>query len=297
VKVAFIIGSPRSGTTVLGNIFDCHEEIAEWYEPYYLWESIFDTSASNIWDPAQLTAPATERIRREYAAYAQRSGQEVVIDKSPTHVFNIPIILEVFPEAKWVHIIRDGRDVTLSISKEWRRRRELVESRDFRALVRTALTMLRRQPFWRYRLMALRHELGSRLSLHPSRYFNKKMWHGEVGWGPRYEGWQEYLATHSVLAFNASQWAESVRAARAAWSAIPDANKIEIRYEGLLQETDRVLTAVLAVLGCDCTDAFLAALPTLKTDNFNKWPIEFSADEIAEITPVLAPMLAELGYK
>jgi len=40
-ETAFIIGSPRSGTTILENILHCHPHIAELYEPYYLWENFF----------------------------------------------------------------------------------------------------------------------------------------------------------------------------------------------------------------------------------------------------------------
>ena len=41
------------------------------------------------------------------------------MDKSPRNSLKIPFVRKIFPEAKFIHIVRDGRDTSLSINKEW----------------------------------------------------------------------------------------------------------------------------------------------------------------------------------
>src|SRR5688572_28498775 len=47
--------------------------------------------------------------------YGQREGKSLVGDKIPNYVLNIPTLHALWPQAKFVHIIRDGRDVCLSM--------------------------------------------------------------------------------------------------------------------------------------------------------------------------------------
>lgn len=296
MQVAFIIGSPRSGTTILENILNCHFDIAEWYEPYYLWGKYFSNVENDIWSPANLTSEVKKRIRCEFKTFSRRTKNEIVLDKSPSHVFNINIIQAVFPDAKWIHIIRDGRDVTLSIRKEWHRRKEMVLKKDFRKLFQVAKKMLERQPFWKYKLMAIHYEIKSNLTVRPTKYLNKSKWNGKVGWGPRFDGWQTFLQTHSELEFNAMQWVKSLEAAQQAWNRLSDNNKIEIRYEDLLINTHATLTKVLKTLNIAADQKFFEIIPKLMHTNFNKWETEFSSKEIDEIRPILAPLVEKLGY-
>ena len=52
-----------------------------------------------------------------FSNYACRQGKKRWAEKTPNNVFCIKEILEFFPDAKFVHVIRDGRDVTLSLTQ------------------------------------------------------------------------------------------------------------------------------------------------------------------------------------
>jgi len=296
MKVAFIIGSPRSGTTILGNILNCHEQIAEWYEPYYLWGSYFSDKESDVWHSANLNEKIKNNILREYKIFSKKANKPIVLDKSHKYVFNIEIVQKIIPEAKWIHILRDGRDVTLSMNKEWGKRKDIVIKKDFFRLFQVACNMLKRQPFWRYRLMAIIYEISSNSSLNPLRYLNKAKWNGNVGWGLRFKNWQEYFQTHSTLQFNAMQWVKAVEAVQENWSFLPEQNKIEIRYEDLLATPKKTLLKVFDTLDVKPTPAFFEAIPTLKRDNINKWAKEFTSEDIMAIKPILSPIISNLGY-
>lgn len=55
-----------------------------------------------------------DAVRRVFALYARRQGKPRYGDKTAVHVLSIAVLARLFPEARFVHIIRDGRDVALS---------------------------------------------------------------------------------------------------------------------------------------------------------------------------------------
>lgn len=296
LKVVFIIGSPRSGTTILENILNCHPEVAEWYEPYYVWEKYFPPKENDIWQEVYLNEKVKRAIYKEFSIYNKKSKKRIVLDKSPGHSFNVRIIHNIFPEAKWIHILRDGRDVTLSIKKEWDKRALIVKKKDVRGLLQVAVTMMKRQSCWRYRFMALLHELRSNMSLNPLKYLNKSKWDGKAGWGPRFKGWKKYLQAHSSFEFNAMQWVKSVEAVQYNWQILPEKDKIEIRYEDLLIFPEATLTKVIDILEVNMPSNFLEMIPRLKSNNVHRWQKEFTPEQLRTIKPILSPLLNDLGY-
>lgn len=62
-----------------------------------------------------------EAVRRLYQLYADRSGKKRYADKTPRYVSDIRLLSELFPESRFVHVIRDGRNVSLSIREDGRR--------------------------------------------------------------------------------------------------------------------------------------------------------------------------------
>lgn len=55
-----------------------------------------------------------DALRATYRLHAQRSGKERFADKTPPYVCNLPLLADLFPESRFIHVIRDGRDVALS---------------------------------------------------------------------------------------------------------------------------------------------------------------------------------------
>ena len=137
------VGSGRSGTTVFRNIFDSHPDLAITHEAHFVapmakrrgrYETNgFDTDRfvadlfknSNfvrqglLQDAvqAQLEADAVsgfaDAVRSVFRLYAADHGKTMAGDKTPGYVNHLELLGGVFPEAKFVHVIRDGRDVAL----------------------------------------------------------------------------------------------------------------------------------------------------------------------------------------
>jgi hypothetical protein len=164
----FVVGSGRSGTTLLRAMLDSHPLLAvpdevsfivrlssPHYAVRYGWPRRFDAAACTDlllasgafrrWRlpeaevRAALAAPAPtdlpDVVRRVYALFAALQGKPRYADKTPTHVLHLPRLGRLFPESRFVHLVRDGRDVALSYCSvawgpstvaeaavEWRRR-------------------------------------------------------------------------------------------------------------------------------------------------------------------------------
>ncbi len=141
----FIVGTPRSGTTLLKRLVDAHPSIAitretHWIPRYYRRRiAVTDTGMVKPGIIEELFAEkrfAHLRMRREkieallsdgremsyadfvsriFDLYAQREQKTFVGDKTPPYVRHISLLHELWPSARFVHLIRDGRDVCLSM--------------------------------------------------------------------------------------------------------------------------------------------------------------------------------------
>lgn len=301
-SLVFIIGSPRSGTTILGEILDKHNEISQWYEPYFIWDRFFRNSSDDERTVKDATPKITRRIRHDFVRYKKKTGTRIIVDKSPRNSLKIPFIREIFPRARFVHILRDGRDVTLSIHKEWMRRKNLFTDQtrkyhvNYRELFQVVNEWLKRQRFIKDKTRALWFETRGHL-INKSLHLNRLRWNGEIGWGPRFKGWEHVYRNHSLLQFNAFQWLKCVESIYKSWTKIPSQYKMEIRYEKFVAEGERTIADVLRFLGLAGYEQFLRSMPKLKKDNYDKWRKEFSRKQLMEIDALLTPMLIELGYE
>ncbi len=141
----FIVGCPRSGTTLLKRMVDAHPQLAippetHWIPRFYakrvgLTEEDFVTAklvdklvnyhrfAELKVDREELETLLAPGKRISYAdfvsaifdRYGRREGKRFVGDKTPTYVRRIPVLHALWPKARFVHLIRDGRDVCLSM--------------------------------------------------------------------------------------------------------------------------------------------------------------------------------------
>ncbi len=117
---AFLIGFPRSGTTLLEQVLSSHSNITCLGETDYLFEAM--SAVLKDGDLFQrvntLTEYEIETIRATYQHKVLTDHPEargkLIIDKHPLHITLLPLINKIFPDAKIIHVRRDPRDVVLS---------------------------------------------------------------------------------------------------------------------------------------------------------------------------------------
>lgn len=123
-QIVFIGGMGRSGSSMLSNILDSHPAIATGPEVTHLDDIInayIGTLAAmqsgrltGVMNPAELRDTFSKLIAQLYAPQGGSTGVSVIVDRNPTTIWNFPILAELLPNAKFIHIIRDGRDVACS---------------------------------------------------------------------------------------------------------------------------------------------------------------------------------------
>lgn len=175
----FVVGRGRSGTTLVRAMLDSHPDLAVPPESHFLvrmarradryedaagFEAarfVGDLVADEGWDRWNLSAEDMEPVlaaqsagaafRTLYARYAEKRGKLRYADKTPDHVMHVRFLSGFFPESRFVHIIRDGRDVALS----------------FRDAAFGPKTLVEAAVYWR-RFVEAGRRAGRRLG--PSRY-------------------------------------------------------------------------------------------------------------------------------
>jgi tetratricopeptide (TPR) repeat protein len=116
----FLLGFPRSGTTLLENVLASHPAIEAMEERDGLMEAeaAIMGSQDGLEHLAVLSAAEIDRYRSAYWAEMESGGarfdRDVFIDKMPLNSLLLPIIARLFPGSRILLAIRDPRDVVLS---------------------------------------------------------------------------------------------------------------------------------------------------------------------------------------
>jgi hypothetical protein len=146
LPIPFIVGVPRSGTTLLRLMLDAHPQLAIPPETHFIpgackrcrnsahpaksfMEFLSSHPRWNDWhvDKSTLASavhsldPFDTRlaINAFYRIYANRFHKPGWGDKTPGYLLHMPLIYGLFPEAHFIHVIRDCRDVYLSVKDMW----------------------------------------------------------------------------------------------------------------------------------------------------------------------------------
>lgn len=113
-KPIFIVGSPRSGTTFLGLCISELPEISYHFEPV-LTKAAARYIYTNQWN--QNRAKAFYKGVYAWLMRVHLDGDLRFAEKTPQNCFVLPFLYKTFPDARFIHIIRDGRDASISLAK------------------------------------------------------------------------------------------------------------------------------------------------------------------------------------
>ena len=112
----FLIGFPRSGTTLLDQILSSHSGIVCLEESEHFSDALSEVIAepTRALEIESLSAAELAKIRESYWRRVEAQAGAIVVDKYPLNIVVLPLIKRVFPEAKIIFALRDPRDVVLS---------------------------------------------------------------------------------------------------------------------------------------------------------------------------------------
>lgn len=116
----FLVGFPRSGTTLLEQALAAHPNIVALEEAPTLADAYqeFLKTDAGCGRLARLDAAEVARWRANYWRVVRQHGAEpkcrVFLDKAPAGTLNLPLVARLFPTARILFAVRDPRDVVLS---------------------------------------------------------------------------------------------------------------------------------------------------------------------------------------
>jgi sulfotransferase family protein len=287
----FIVGVGRSGTTLLRLMLDAHPEMAIPPETHFLPAMVESFGAVRVTPERLLDAikeapqsgwiesgvneeaflselralrplNAPDSLRAFFRLYAERHGKTRFGEKTPRYVESIDVIAGALPEARFIHMIRDGRDVALSTNKR------LVELRGT-----TPVPIKKMAKRWRGRIT------GARRAAADGRYL-------EV----RYE--DLVLDTEPVL----RKVAEFVELE---WDPVMLSyhERASERLQEMNRDHERAGRKGGVLTGEERMKAHALTSAPPQADRTAVWKTDMEAADIAAFEDVAGDLLAELGYE
>ena len=275
----FVVGCPRSGTTLLQRLLDAHPQLAVINETLWITRSakrrngvtrkgvVTPKLVSELLEDSRFRrldlprrdveklldsgrrVPYPQFVSGVFDLYGQAHGKPLVGDKSPGYVREIPALHKLWGNAKFAHLIRDGRDVWLSVSGWKKADRSLGQFTTWRddPLVTTAL--------W---------------------------------------------------------WERSVRMGREARSLLGSGRYHEVRYEDLVEDPEHACRALCTFLGIEYEESMLRfhegrtkklepGLPSKRawlppTAGLRDWGTELPERDVERFEAAAGNLLDEIGY-
>lgn len=253
----FVLGAPRSGTSLLGDLIGALPEFSYHFEPP-ITKAAARYVAEGRWSYAK--AWLFYRLAYGWLIARHRDGDLRFAEKTPQNAFIVPFLARAFPDAQFLHIVRDGRDAALSYAKKpW--------------ITEAGRGSGRREhggypfgPVARFWVEPERRaEFESTSDLH------RCIW----------------------------AWRRHVEAAQSALAALPPERRLEVRYEALVADPQAVATAALDFLGIADRESrrqLERTLAAVKGDSVGRHERELKPDDRPLMEREAGDLLAELGY-
>ncbi len=284
-----IIGNARSGTSMLCEMLGVAPGMVEWFEPLTLWRVGTAYRQHERAIASDVRPWAKRHIHRKFLAYQKAHEDRRIVEKSPLNVIRVPFVREVFPEAKLIFTVRDGRAM---ISSE-RERYERIKGRKIRVTagnVKHIYDRLNLMPWW---------EWPAYISNIVCRAAKRHISRSSAGWwfGVRYPGVEAELERLNVIQRVAKQWAKCAEIAAEDLKDVPEEVCMRVRYEDIVSEPRMWFERMLNHCGMPVEEKYLQHIEdTVFQSSVNRWQTELPPEALAEAMPIMEPQLKRLGY-
>ena len=278
-KPIFILGAPRSGTTWLGRGFEIHPDVAYWHEISNIWMWGNANKPDDRLTEDNLTPKIQRYIKKKLVNYLEKYNKKRICDKTPRNCLRIPFISAIFPDAKIVMVLRDGRSVINSTKNELNQSKGIPWQEVYRRL--------KEIPVWEWRvfLPRLRSRLKRMLGI-PLDY-----------WGARPPGWQEWVGKYPPHMVLAKQWTATMEIAIEEGRKLPPENYLEVHYEDLVASAQEEIDKIAEFAELKNPEPIIEyAVSTADPSRTNKWKESLDENVLKEIKKIMEPTMTKLGY-
>lgn len=295
-----LLGAARSGTGLLASTLSRHPDVVWLDEPNFVWKAYNADLGHDMIPPARATEKVKAYIRARFDEMRAAAGKSVIVEKTPQSAMRLPFVLEVFPNAKLVHVIRDGRQVVASARRKAKGDVDKVSRRregpsPVGGSVKNARMLGK----------VLRNKWRQGFPLRDLPLHGRKIWNMGLGmlgaketfaWGPEFPGMRQMIRSHPLVDVCALQWQICIDGVRNVLASRPGLPVFEVRFERLVADPEKVAGEILAFAGVPpCHD--LRPMPPSSFDaSIDLFELELDAAEKRVVYDRIGATLVELGY-
>ena len=277
-----IIGAGRSGTNLLRDIISAMPDYGTWPcdEINYIWRYGNARQPTDEFLPEMATTAVQSFIRAAFQKIAAQQNAHFIVEKTCANSLRVGFVERVLPEARYVHIIRDGRDVVSSAMKRW------TAPLDLPYILRKARYVPRRDlPYYGSRYV--------RNHIHRLSSGEKQL----ASWGPRFAGMEEALRTRSLAEVCALQWQRCVQRSEEDLAEIPAERLHRLRYEAFVSDPVRGIADLTDFLGVVLApDEIKGMTGSISAGSVGKWRRGLADSDQDRVEQLLEPTLRYYGY-
>lgn len=277
-----VVGAGRSGTTLIREALTQHKDVASFeFEMNALWKygnEKIDHDMLNV--KRHYSKAVAAYIENVFIQKSIECDRPRILDKTVANVMRLAYIQEVLPDAKILHVIRDGRSVSASAMARWSAKHP--SSYFVRKLRTVPIHSLPRFAF---------HVIKSKyLALMRGAVYRQT-------WGSRWPGFDRDVAELPLAAICAKQWVVQVEAALAQKSILKPNSYMEIRYEDLVSKPQIVFDKVRCFFELDHDENFNNWVNSTVDDRrTNKWQKNLNEKQLDLVLEQSSHLLKSLGY-
>jgi len=278
-----IIGAARSGTNMLRDIITKIPGFGTWPcdEINYIWRYGNRDKDSDEFAEEDLTPQIAKFIIGEFVKIQNKNNFNYVVEKTCANSLRVSFIRAIFPNAKYILITRDGRDVVSSAEKRWKAELDL-------NYIYQKAKYIPKQDVLYYATKYFTNRI--------SKIFSKE--DRLATWGPRFNKIDEVLRNKNIFEISAIQWSKSVELSLEGLSSLSQEQLLHIQYENFTKSPHDVLPKLLGFLDYKGDEKTLKMLSSnVKYSSVGKWRSNLSNETLSKISPLINPTLIKLGYE
>jgi len=284
LQPVIIIGAARSGTKFLRDLIGASDFCGVVpYDVNYIWRTGNEGLSHDALTTENCTPTIANKIRKRLSGAARYDGARpdapsFLVEKTVSNCLRVPFIEQVFPEAVYVNLLRDGRNVVESSVRMWQ------EPVSFAHL----LEKVRSFPLSNlsYAGWYLKNIVGGWLARDQ----------GVRIWGVRYAGIEQDIKRLSIPEICARQWRACVEKSMSDLAAIPSSRVIEVRYETLTSDEDEAQRICDFLQLPDRAHVFDHYRLKNRPGVSEGWRSAFNGNDWDAAMEILLPALDALGY-